>query len=147
MTTTGPLSWTTDRGADVTVRGEDGSLLVDVEAPGVSLSDAPAQQGYRNGLPTLDLGIHEVGGSETRLQIPAGDRESQIEQLKLDSIDRERTDEERAALDEAAETGERVVIDQTTIDCRDPGAECSADRVTRVATPEGEIESRTTHLH
>jgi len=64
-------------------------------------------------------------------------------------LDDARTPEERDedALDEAAETDEEVVISRTTTDCDDPNKECTLDRVTRVATPEGEIEARRTHTY
>jgi len=66
-----------------------------------------------------------------------------------DLLEDPRTDEEREqdALDEAAETGERVEINTTTTDCNDPSKECSLDRVTRYATPDGEIETERTHTY
>jgi len=51
------------------------------------------------------------------------------------------------ALDEAAETGEEVVITSTTVSCNDDTNACNLDRVARVATPEGEIDKRRTHTY
>jgi len=68
--------------------------------------------------------------------------------LKLDDLlDDTRTKEEREqdALDEAAETGEEVVLESGTAPCSDPSEECNLDHVSRVATPDGEIETRRTH--
>jgi len=66
-----------------------------------------------------------------------------------DLLDDPRTRDERDqdALDEAAETGEKVVISTSTTSCNEPREECNLDRVTRVATPEGEIETRRTHTY
>ncbi len=60
-----------------------------------------------------------------------------------------RTSEERDqdAIEEAAETGEEVVISRGTTDCNDADKECNLDHVTRVATPDGEIETRRTHTY
>lgn len=54
---------------------------------------------------------------------------------------------DQAALDEAAETGDVVVISEGTTGCNDDDKECSLDRVARVATPEGDIEKRRTHTY
>lgn len=66
-----------------------------------------------------------------------------------DLLDDTRTAEEKdqAALDEAAETGEEVVISKSTTDCNDASKECNLDHVTRVATPDGDIETRRTHTY
>jgi hypothetical protein len=48
----------------------------------------------------------------------------------------------------AAETGERVPIDSAMVACDgSEGEECSTDRVTRYATPGGEIEAERAHLY
>jgi len=60
---------------------------------------------------------------------------------------RTRDEKEQDALDEAAETGGEVVISRSTTGCNDPSAECNLDHVTRVATPDGEIETRRTHTY
>lgn len=64
-------------------------------------------------------------------------------------LDDARTDEEREAdaIEEAAETGEEVVIRRWSEDCADADRECSLDNVRRVATPDGEIETRRTHTY
>lgn len=64
-------------------------------------------------------------------------------------LDDPRTAEEREqdAVDEAVDTGEEVVISESTTDCDDSDRECSLDRVTRVATPDGEVETRRVHTH
>lgn len=66
-----------------------------------------------------------------------------------DLLDDARTADEKDqdALDEAAETGEEVVISKTTTDCNDSSEECNLDHVTRVATPEGDVETRRTHTY
>ena len=66
-----------------------------------------------------------------------------------DLLDDPRTSDEKHqdALDEAAETGEEVVISKSVTDCNDPNRECNLDHVARVATPEGEIETRRTHTY
>lgn len=70
------------------------------------------------------------------------------ELLDGDDVDDEHDEDPvTAALDEAAETGERVRIDTTTTDCDGSVAECSTDRVTRHATPSGDIETERTHTH
>lgn len=60
---------------------------------------------------------------------------------------RTRDEKEQEALEEAAETGEEVVISKTTTECNDPAKECNLDHVTRIATPDGEIETRRTHTY
>jgi hypothetical protein len=64
-------------------------------------------------------------------------------------LDDARTSEEKDqdALDEAAETGEEVVINKSTTGCNDSSKECNLDHVSRVATPEGNIETRRTHTY
>jgi hypothetical protein len=59
----------------------------------------------------------------------------------------EREAERQAALTEAQETGERVAIETGTVPCDGSAIECDLDRVTRYATPEGEIETERIHLH
>lgn len=56
-------------------------------------------------------------------------------------------EKEQDALDEAAETGEDVVISKTTTECNDDAKECNLDHVSRVATPDGDIETHRTHTH
>lgn len=68
-----------------------------------------------------------------------------IEDLLNDLRTREEKDQD--ALDEAADTGEEVVINKSTTDCNDPKKECNLDHVARVATPAGEIETRRTHTY
>lgn len=51
------------------------------------------------------------------------------------------------ALEEAAETGEEVVINKSTTSCNDSSKECNLDHITRVATPGGDIETRRTHTY
>jgi len=70
--------------------------------------------------------------------------------LTLDDLlndPRTRDEREQDALDEAAETGEEVVITKSTTGCNDSSRECNLDHVTRVATPEGEIETQRTHTY
>jgi hypothetical protein len=70
--------------------------------------------------------------------------------LTLDELlDDPRTadEQEQDALEEAAETGEKVIIARSSTGCYDATKECSLDHVTRVATPEGEIETRRTHTY
>ena len=64
-----------------------------------------------------------------------------------DLLDDPRTTDEREqdALDEAAESDEEVVVWRDTARCNDSREECNLDHVTRVATPDGEIETRRTH--
>jgi len=66
-----------------------------------------------------------------------------------DLLDDPRTRDERDqdALDEAAESGEEVTVDEHSADCNDPTKECSTDIVRRVATPDGEVGTRRTHTH
>ena len=66
-----------------------------------------------------------------------------------DLLEDPRTDEEieQDALDEAAETGEAVVLNKTTTTCNDPSKQCLTDKITRLATPEGEIETDRTHTY
>lgn len=66
-----------------------------------------------------------------------------------DILDDPRTSDEieQDALDEAVETGEEVVINSSTTDCNDPSRECNLDHVTRVATPDGEINTQRTHTY
>jgi len=54
---------------------------------------------------------------------------------------------EQDALEEAAETGEEIVISKSTESCNDASRECNLDHVSRVATPDGEIETRRTHTY
>lgn len=64
-----------------------------------------------------------------------------------DLLDDPRTRDERDqdALTEAAETGQDVVISRQTAPCNDSREECSLDHVSKIATPDGEIETRRTH--
>jgi len=60
---------------------------------------------------------------------------------------RTRDEIEQDALDEAAESGEEVVINKSTTGCNDSSKECNLDHVARVATPDGDIETRRTHTY
>ena len=66
-----------------------------------------------------------------------------------DLLDDARTAEEKEqeAVEEAAATGDEVVINKSTTSCNDSSKECNLDHVTRVATPEGGIETRRTHTY
>ncbi|RLM94369.1 hypothetical protein D3D01_16025 [Haloarcula sp. Atlit-7R] len=213
------LSFTTDRGADVTVRAESGTLFVTFDAGNASVEDSSARLDREKGMDVLDAGTHrDNSGERFRALIPVDDRRDEIEQLREDSkddspltyeveeyskgtgswgqeltgqklvpsksynemtereqdlsmkvdtdrvpddaepgdvltfedlLDDARTNEEKDedALDEAAETGEEVVINKSTTSCNDSSKECNLDHVTRVATPEGDIESRRTHTY
>jgi len=213
------VEFTTDRGADVMVRAEAGSLKITFDAGSTSVEDASAQLDREKGMDVLDAGTHrDDSGERFRALIPVGDRREEIEQLREDSKDdsplifevkeyskgtgswgqkltseklvpsksytemserekelkrrvdtdcvpddaeagdvltledvlddpRTRDERDRDARDEAAETGEEVVINKSTTSCNDSSRECNLDRVTRVATPEGEIETRRTHTY
>jgi hypothetical protein len=60
---------------------------------------------------------------------------------------RTRDERDQDALDEAAETGEEVVITRSTTDCNDPSKECNVDHVSRVATPDGDITTQRIHTY
>lgn len=215
------ISFTTDRGADVAVTADGGTIFVDVDSPAITLDRISAFLETHKGMDVLNLGTHRVQGDRQELQIPVGDRRAEIEELREDSkddspltyeveertetssaggwgkreitkqrlapsktygemterekelsrkidtdrvpddaepgdvlapddlLDDARTTEEKEqdALDEAAETGEEVVISKTITDCNDSSKECNLDHVTRVATPDGEIETRRTHTY
>mgnify|MGYP005849929227 CR=1 FL=1 len=66
-----------------------------------------------------------------------------------DLLDDPRTREQKDndALDTAAETGEEVIISENTTRCNDPSKECNIDYVTRVAKPNGEIETHRAHTY
>jgi len=68
-----------------------------------------------------------------------------LEDIVGDTRTREEKDQD--ALEEAAETGEEIVISKSTTTCNDSHKECNLDHVTRVATPEGEIKTRRTHTY
>lgn len=68
-----------------------------------------------------------------------------LEDILGDTRTREEKDQD--ALEEAAETGEEVIISKSTTDCNDSSKECNLDHVSRVATPDGEIETRRTHTY
>jgi single-stranded DNA-specific DHH superfamily exonuclease len=53
----------------------------------------------------------------------------------------------RESLDVAAESGERVQVASGTASCSDPNEECSLDRLTYYATPNGEIDISRTHTY
>lgn len=219
MTETSPLQFETDRGTNVTVTADRGTLHVDTDSPDLSTS---ARLGTHKGVDVLNCGKHRLGGSKTVVHIPVGDHKDDIEQLREESksdeelayevvevekstrtdgwgsgtvtrtelrankslsemddgekdrhfdidtehdvpedaetgdtltpadiLDDARTTEEKDqdALDEADETGEEVVISETTTDCNDSSKECNLDRVTRVATPDGNVETRRTHTY
>lgn len=215
------ITFTTDRGSEVTVTADTGTLFVSVESSAITISRTSAFVETHKGTDVLNLGAHRVQGTRQTIQIPVEGRQEEIEQLAEDSktdaplvyeveeytetsraggwgkreitkqrlspnksfsemtdreqslshqvktdrvpddaepgdvltledlLDDPRTREERDqdALDEAAETGEEVVISETTTDCNDASRECSLDHVTRVATPGGEIETRRTHTY
>jgi len=216
---TDSIEFTTDRGADVTVRAESGTLFVTFDAGDASVDDASARLDRENGMDVLDAGTHrDNSGERFRALIPVGDRRDAIEQLREDSKDdspltykveeyskgtgswgQELTDEklvpsksysemsereqdlsrkvdtdrvpddaepgdvltledllddtrtsdekDQGALDEAVETGEEIVISKSTTSCNDPAKECNLDHVTRVATPDGDIETRRSHTY
>lgn len=219
---TDEIAFTTERGADVTVTADSGTLFVSVESPAISIDRTSAFVETHKGMDVLNLGTHRVQGDRQTLQIPVDEYKAEIEELREDSKDdspltyeveeytkttraggwgkreitkqrlapsksysemteREqklsrkvdtdrvpddaepgdvltfedlladpRTDEEKEqdALDEAAETGEEVVISKTTAaECNDPSKECNLDHVTRVATPDGDVETRRTHTY
>jgi len=52
-----------------------------------------------------------------------------------------------AGLEEATETDEPVTVATGISDCSDDDRECSLDRLTYQATPDGEIEARRTHTY
>jgi hypothetical protein len=88
------------------------------------------------------------GRVDTEHDIPEGAEVG--DEYRIDGLlDDPRTSEERDqdAIAEAADTGEEVVISTSTTSCSDPNRECSLDRVSRVATPDGEIKSRRTHTY
>jgi len=66
-----------------------------------------------------------------------------------DLLDDARTadEQDQDALNKAADTGEEVVINESMTDCNDTSKECNLDHVTKVATPEGEIETRRSHTY
>lgn len=53
----------------------------------------------------------------------------------------------RESLDEAVESGEKVKVASGTASCSDPNEECSLDRLTYYATPNGEIDVSRTHTY
>lgn len=213
------ITFTTDRGADVTVMADSGTLFVTFAAGNASVEDSSARLDREKGMDVLDAGTHrDSSGERFRALIPVGDRRDEIEQLREDSkddspltyeakeyskgtgswgqeltetklvpsksynemnererdlsrkvdtdrvpdgaepgdvltfedlLDDARTTEEKEqdALDAAAGTGEEVVINKSTTSCNDSSKECNLDHVTRVATPEGDIETRRTHTY
>jgi hypothetical protein len=147
------VTFTTERGADVTVTAENGTLFVGVESPAINIDRTSAFVETYKGIDVLNLGVHRVQGDRQKPQIPVGENKDEIEQLREDS-EPEPTDEllayeekDQDALEESAEIGEEVVISKTTTYCNDSSKECNLDHVTRVATPEGEIETRRTHTY
>lgn len=53
----------------------------------------------------------------------------------------------RESLNEAAETGEKIEVATASASCNDPSEECSLDRLTYYATPNGEIDVRRIHTY
>lgn len=215
------ITFTTERGADVTVTAENGTLFVSVDSSAITIDRTSAFVEAYKGMDVLNLGTHRVQGDRQKLQIPVGENKDEIEQLREDSEPeptdeplayevtettrkgswgqeitkqklratkphgemtekekelnmkvnkkndvpndaeagdivaledilgdtRTREEKDQDALEEASETGEEVVISKTTTDCNDPSKECNLDHVTRVATPDGEIETRRTHTY
>lgn len=104
----------------------------------------PEKFGYRHVVPD----DAEIGDTLTAAEIFA-EYDGEVPALADDEDGQpEDNDEAAAAIEEAAETGERVKIDTQTVSCDgSEGDECSTDRVTRYATPAGEIEAERTHLY
>lgn len=220
-TTTEEVEFTTERGADVTVTADAGTLSVSVDSPALTIEETAAFIEEFKGMDVLNCGKHRVQGNRQIIQIPVDEHKDDLEQLREDSKDdspltyeveeytktsraggwgkqeftkqrlspsksinemteRERElstkvntdrvpddaepgdvltfedlladprtteEQEQGALEEAAETGEEVVISKTTTQCNDSRKECNLDHVTKVATPEGDIETRRTHTY
>jgi hypothetical protein len=53
----------------------------------------------------------------------------------------------RESLNEAADLGEKIKVASGTASCSDPNKECSLDRLTYYATPNGEIDVSQTHTY
>lgn len=213
------ITFTTDRGADVTVTAENGTIYVDV--PSVGVKNKSAILAVEKGMDVLDAGVKWHNGDKFRALIPVGDHKDEIERLREDSepdptdeplayevtettrtgswgqeitkqrlrrtksygemtekekeLDRKvnkeydvpdgaeegdivavediledtrtREEKDQDALEEAAETGEEVIISESSSRCNNPSIECDVDHVTRVAKPDGEIETRRTHTY
>jgi len=92
------------------------------------------------------------GVEETLTEIDAElEREQAWEELVADYPALRGTNAEpetvRESLDEAAESGEKVQVASGTASCSDPNEECSLDRLTYYATPNGEIDVSRTHTY
>lgn len=214
-------AFTTDRGANVTVTADNGTLLVSVEADDITIDQTTARIGTLKQQPVLHLGEHRVQGTREKIHIPITEHKHDLEQLRENSEPEptdepltyevvestrtggwgqeittqrlrptkpfsERTDKQRElhwkiherhdvpngveagdiipiedllddtrtreeknqdAIEEAGETGDVVVINKTTTPCNDSGKECDIDHVTRIAHPDGTIETKRRHTY
>jgi len=152
----GVLQSTNVWGATYTIEGDKmDELIYEVEkhlkhakttGPDIYETKPILQQDYDN-LTEEQKDLH----TEVRLygELPDGAEEGEVYTAWELLPDGHQTAEQRDqdALDEAQETGEEVIITSATIVCNDDGRECSLDRVSRVATPEGKIEKRRAHTY
>lgn len=82
---TDAITFTTKRGADVTVTAENGTLFVGVESAAINIDRTSAFVETHKGTDVLNLGAHRVQGDRQKLQIPVGENKDEIEQLRDDS--------------------------------------------------------------
>jgi hypothetical protein len=79
------ITFTTERGADVTVTADNGTLFVGVESDAITIDQTSAFLATHKGMDVLNLGTHRVQGERQKLQIPVGENKDEIEQLREDS--------------------------------------------------------------
>jgi hypothetical protein len=124
-------------------------------------NDLPSAEGDENPFESVDDGTcltvdeaaAHVGGVESTLaEIDAErEREQAWDKLVEDYPTLRGTnadpEEVRESLEAAAESGEKVQVASGTASCSDPREECSLDRLSYWATPNGEVEMTRTHTY
>lgn len=166
---TGTHRTTYTREARVLVPSKDSRYWTDEEADVVDAltrelgdaDDKPLAEGEDNPLADVDEGsqfaLGELGavidGLDDVLEEIVDERETEAarEELRdehptLYGVDFDPVDVEDA-FDEAAETDEPVTVATGISDCDDDNRECSLDRLTYWATPDGDIDVNRTHTY
>jgi hypothetical protein len=81
------ITFTTDRGSDVTVTAEAGQLFVTIDSSAITINQTSAVVETCKGTVVLALGIHRVQGNREAIKVPIEEYKEDIEELRKESKD------------------------------------------------------------
>jgi len=81
------VKFQTERGADVTVTADSGTVHVGVDSPAVDIENTVGRLEEHKGTDVLNLGKHRVQGDRQIIQIPVDGHKDDIEKLREESKD------------------------------------------------------------